>query len=141
MNYNEINIIIKSPGIVFAHQSHEIISKTTSQTDLFLREYASRTVGITGTKGKSTTTTLIHHIMCESGVDAVLAGNVGIPALDAARKMKNDSICVFEMSCHQLEFQRIPPHVAVVVNLFEDHLDHYGTRERYVSAKENIFLK
>ena len=134
------DIIIKSPGIVYENQSESIINKTTSQTDLFLMEYRDVTIGITGTKGKSTTTTLLHHVMCCAGIDAVLAGNIGIPPLDAARKMKDGSVAVFEMSCHQLEFQKTSPHIAVILNLFEDHLDHYKTRDKYVMAKENIFL-
>lgn len=137
---DDYDVIIKTPGIVYSDQSSDIIAKTTSQTDLFLREFSAQTVGITGTKGKSTTTSLIYHVMKLSGIDAVLAGNIGIPPLDAAREMKDGSVAVFEMSCHQLEFQRISPHVAVILNLFEDHLDHYGTRERYVKAKEHIFL-
>ncbi len=137
---DSFDVIIKSPGIVFSNQSTDILSRTTSQTDLFLREFAHSTIGITGTKGKSTTTTLIHHIMKSSGIDAVLTGNIGIPPLDSARSMKENSVAVFEMSCHQLEFQRVSPHIAVILNLFEDHLDHYGTRENYVAAKEHIFL-
>ncbi len=137
---DEYDVIIKSPGIVFADRSSEIIKKTTSQTDLFLRQFSDNTIGITGTKGKSTTTTLIYHILKKSGIDAVLTGNIGIPPLDSAREMKKDSVAVFEMSCHQLEFEHISPRVAVVLNLFEDHLDHYGTREKYIEAKENIFL-
>lgn len=134
------DVIIKSPGIVFVGQSPLVLSKTTSQTDLFLREFGSSTIGITGTKGKSTTTTLIHHVMNFSGFDAVLTGNIGIPPLDSARQMKKGSVAVFEMSCHQLEFQKISPYVAVVLNLFEDHLDHYVTRDNYIKAKEQIFL-
>ena len=137
---DEYDVIIKSPGIVYENQSQSIINKTTSQTDLFLMEYRDVTIGITGTKGKSTTTTLLHHVMCCAGIDAVLTGNIGIPPLDSARKMKNGSVAVFEMSCHQLEFQKTSPRVAVILNLFEDHLDHYKTRDKYVRAKENIFL-
>lgn len=134
------DVIIKSPGITFADQQQSVIAKTTSQTDLFLKEFRKQTIGITGTKGKSTTTTLIYHILKNSGLDAVLTGNIGIPPLDSARLMKADSVAVFEMSCHQLEFQRVSPRIAVLLNLFEDHLDHYGTREKYVEAKEHIFL-
>ena len=139
-NLESYDVIIKSPGIVYADQSDDILNKTTAQTDLFLKEYAAQTIGITGTKGKSTTTSLIYHVLKNSGKEAVLAGNIGIPPLDAARQMTNTSVAVFEMSCHQLEFQRVSPHIAVVLNLFEDHLDHYITREKYISAKENIFL-
>lgn len=134
------DVIIKSPGIVYNDVSSSIINKTTSQTDLFLREFRDNTVGITGTKGKSTTTTLIHHILDASQNNSVLLGNIGIPPLDVAEQMTDGKIAVFEMSCHQLEYENISPKISVIINLFEDHLDHYGTREKYVNAKENIFL-
>ncbi len=134
------DVIIKSPGVVYPFFNDELKNKTTSQTELFLEEFSKQTVGITGTKGKSTTTTLIHHILTKAGIHSVLTGNIGIPPLDSAREMRDDSVAVFEMSCHQLEFLSISPRVAIILNLFEDHLDHYGTRDKYVKAKENIFL-
>lgn len=134
------DVIIKSPGIVYDNPSTSLIKKTTSQTDLFLQEFRDNTVGITGTKGKSTTTTLIHHVLSSSKNNALLLGNIGIPPLDVAEEMSENKIAVFEMSCHQLEFEYISPRVSVILNLFEDHLDHYKTREKYVKAKENIFL-
>ena len=134
------DIIVKSPGIPYISANESIIKKTISQTDLFLLEYSDNTIGITGTKGKSTTTTLIHHILSVAHKNPVLLGNIGIPPLDVIHKMNEESIAVFEMSCHQLEYTDISPRVAVIINIFEDHLDHYGTREKYVKAKENIFL-
>ena len=139
-NLGDYDVIIKSPGVVYDSKSEEIIKKTFSQTDLFLLEFSDKTIGITGTKGKSTTTTLIHHILTKCGYDSVLTGNIGIPPLDSAEKMQENSVAVFEMSCHQLEYATVSPHIAVVLNLFEDHLDHYKTREKYIEAKENIFL-
>ncbi|MBE6700995.1 MAG: UDP-N-acetylmuramoyl-L-alanine--D-glutamate ligase [Ruminococcaceae bacterium] len=139
-NLDSYDVIIKSPGIVYENVSPSVIEKTTSQTHLFLMEFRDNTIGITGTKGKSTTTTLIYHILKNSGVDAILTGNIGIPPLDSAPLMKEGSVAVFEMSCHQLEFENISPRRAVILNLFEDHLDHYKTRNNYVKAKENIFL-
>lgn len=134
------DVIIKSPGIVYDDVDKSIFDKTTSQTDLFMLEFSNQTVGITGTKGKSTTTTLIHHILVSAGKNAVILGNIGVPPLSVVEKIQSDTIAVFEMSCHQLEFANISPRVAVVLNLFEDHLDHYKTRDKYVKAKENIFL-
>lgn len=139
-NLNDYDIIIKTPGIKYDSQSDEIKNKTLSQTDLFLLEFSSQTVGITGTKGKSTTTTLIHHILSKCGFHSVLTGNIGIPPLDSVEMMTENSVAVFEMSCHQLQYATLSPHIAVLLNLFEDHLDHYGTRENYIKAKENIFL-
>lgn len=137
----EYDVIIKSPGIVLENASDEVLSKLTSQTSLFLKEFKDRTVGITGTKGKSTTTTLIYHVLKESGVSAVLLGNIGIPPLSTIEEfLKEGTVAVFEMSCHQLEYETLSPHISVILNLFEDHLDHYITRENYIKAKRNIYL-
>ena len=135
----EYDVIIKSPGIVYENPTSDIVRKTTSQTTLFLSEFRDRTIGITGTKGKSTTTTLIHHILSSCGVNAILGGNIGIPPLDIAENMDKDSVAVLEMSCHQLEYEIFSPHIAVILNLYEDHLDHYITRDNYVMAKRNIY--
>ena len=137
---DDYDVIIKSPGVVYENPNERLLSKTTSQTTLFLSEFRDRTIGITGTKGKSTTTSLIYHILHENGRDALLAGNIGIPPLSVADEMlEADRIAVLEMSCHQLEYEIYSPHVAVILNLYEDHLDHYVTRERYVDAKRNIY--
>lgn len=134
------DVIIKSPGVVYENPTEEILAKTTSQTTLFLSEFKDRTIGITGTKGKSTTTSLIYHILRENGRDVTLAGNIGIPPLSVADEMlEADRLAVLEMSCHQLEYEIFSPHVALILNLYEDHLDHYITREKYVDAKRNIY--
>ena len=134
------DVIIKSPGVVYENPTDEILNKTTSQTTLFLSEFKPRSIGITGTKGKSTTTSLIYHVLKENGFDTTIAGNIGIPPLSVADEMlEGDRIAVIEMSCHQLEYEKNAPHISVILNLYEDHLDHYGTRERYVDAKRNIY--
>ncbi|MCD8241891.1 MAG: UDP-N-acetylmuramoyl-L-alanine--D-glutamate ligase [Lachnospiraceae bacterium] len=112
----------------------------TSQMELFLEEYGERTIGITGTKGKSTTTTLLYHILKEAGRDVVLAGNIGIPAFDILEQLGPDTIPVCEFSCHQLEYIHVSPHIAVLLNIHEEHLDHYGSFERYAASKYQIYL-
>ncbi len=135
------DVIIKSPGVVYKNPTDEIIAKTTSQTTLFLSEFRDRTIGITGTKGKSTTTSLIYHILKNCSLGVVLAGNIGIPPLSVAHEMLSDEkkTAVLEMSCHQLEYEKYSPHIALILNLYEDHLDHYVTRENYIRAKRNIY--
>lgn len=134
---NEYDYIIKSPGIK-ADAYHE---KYTSQTELFLEEFAPQTIGITGTKGKSTTSSMLYHALraCR-GENIQLVGNIGLPCLDYYSEYNKDTLIVFEMSCHQLSHLRRSPHVAVFLNLYEDHLDYYGTFEHYFSAKKNITL-
>ena len=71
--------------------------------------YKKQIIGITGTKGKSTTTTLLYHILKEAGKSCVLAGNIGIPAFDVAEEIGEDTIICFEMSSHQLEYMTVAP--------------------------------
>ena len=66
-------------------------------------------------------------------------GNIGIPALDHMEEVKPDTRIVFELSCHQLEYMTVSPHIGILVNIHEEHLDHYGTMEKYVEAKHHIF--
>ena len=138
LNEDAYDVIIKSPGIPTEHFNE----KYTAATDLFLSEFAAQTIGITGTKGKSTTSSLLYHILKEcSGRPVFLVGNIGVPCLDIYDDITPESIIVFEMSCHQLEHAYYSPHVAVMLNIYEDHLDRYVTKERYFEAKKNITLK
>ncbi|MBR2284679.1 MAG: UDP-N-acetylmuramoyl-L-alanine--D-glutamate ligase [Ruminococcus sp.] len=137
---DRFDIVFKSPGIVLEKQPDELKCTVTSETQVFFEVYRRQIVGITGTKGKSTVTSLIYHILKENGLDAKLAGNIGIPVFDIVPEMTEDSVVVCELSCHQLEYMTVSPHIAVFLNLYEEHLDHYGTMERYYNAKKNIYL-
>ena len=133
----DYDIVIKTPGISlkdFDPRGVEI----TSQTDLFLNQFHHQTIGITGTKGKSTTTSLIYHLLKSSGHDAILTGNIGIPCFDVMEQIKENSIVVYELSAHQLEYVHNSPRVGVLLNVFEEHLDHFGSFERYKQAKFNL---
>ncbi len=131
------DIVFKSPGIsfcgVFVPKGVEI----TCQTDLFMRFAPCLKVGVTGTKGKTTTSTLIYEILRAAGAATCLIGNIGVPVLDKLDSAEG-STAVIEMSSHQLEFTRVSPHVAVFTNLFEEHLDHYDGFKGYAAAKLNI---
>ena len=133
------DVIVKSPGIVLRDKSPEVVGKVTSQTELFLAAYRRQVAGITGTKGKSTTSSLTAHILKSVYPDTLLMGNIGIPAFSLAEEMGERTVAVYELSCHQLEYTRVSPHIAVILNLFEEHLDHYGTKEAYFAAKRNIY--
>ena len=136
----DYDIVLKTPGISLKDKDVDL-SKITSQTDLFLEEFHSQIIGITGTKGKSTTSTLIYHLLKESGRDTILAGNIGIPIFDVIEKISNKTIIVFELSAHQLQFIHRSPHIGILLNVFEEHLDHFGTFEAYRNAKLNIIRK
>ena len=137
---SDFDIVFKSPGIVLKKQPSELDCLITSETQVFFEVFREQIVGITGTKGKSTTSSLIYHIFRESGKDTRLAGNIGIPVFDIAEDITDDTIIVCELSCHQLEYMTVSPKYAVFLNLYEEHLDHYGTMERYYGAKKNIYL-
>lgn len=127
--------IFKSPGIVMEEEN----PKYTSQTQIFMEEYGKQTIGITGTKGKSTTSSLLYTVLnaC-SGHETLLMGNIGLPCLDYFDHISEETIVVFELSCHQLAHLTVSPHIAVFLNLYEDHLDYYKTMDKYFTAKTHI---
>ena len=135
----DYDVVFKSPGIVLDSEVLSYGCEITCQTNVFLEKFSSRIIGITGTKGKSTTTTLLYHILSNSGVKSVMCGNIGIPCFDKAEEIDEDTKIVFEFSCHQLEYAVKSPHISVLINLFEEHLDHYGTLENYFEAKKKIY--
>ena len=134
---SDYDVVIKTPGISVKDIDIDF-SKITSQTDLFLEAFHNQVIGITGTKGKSTPSTLIYHLIKESGNDAILAGNIGIPILDCVNDINERTIIVYELSAHQLQFINRSPHIGILLNVFEEHLDHFGTFEKYKDAKVNV---
>ena len=97
------------------------------------------TIGVTGTKGKSTTSSLIYKIIEDQKKDALLLGNIGIPVFDYIDTIKEDIILVLEMSSHQLEYMKLSPNIAILLNIYEEHLDHYSSLDKYIEAKCNIY--
>ncbi len=137
---DQYDYIFVSPGICYEEDAPEFDNaKFTSQTEMFLEEYGPQTVGITGTKGKSTTSSMLYKVLdaC-SGHKAYLMGNIGKPCWDYLADMDEDSIAVFELSCHQCQRLQADPHVAVFLDLYEDHLDRYHVMEHYLDAKSGI---
>lgn len=132
------DIIMKSPGIPYKALHGIPPERITSQTALFLELYRKQVIGITGTKGKSTTAALLHHMLQQAGKPALLAGNIGKACFDLLDQITEDSIIVFEMSSHQLEQLKISPQVAILLNVFREHLDHYQSFDAYRDAKFNI---
>lgn len=134
------DLIIKTPGISLKDiDLTNIKDKITSQLELLLEVNRKNIIGITGTKGKSTTTSLIYEIVKSIYPDTFILGNIGIPVLDSTESYKEDTILVIEMSSHQLEFLKVSPHIGIILNLYQDHLDHSGTLEHYHNNKMNIF--
>lgn len=135
---DKYDIIVKSPGIVL----NEDNPKFTSQTEIFLQAHRDKVIGVTGTKGKSTTSSMLYHVLskCLPEKKVILLGNIGEPCLDYFDEIDDDTIVVFEMSCHQLKHTSVSPHVSVFLNLYEEHLDYYKTFENYFEAKKHVTL-
>ena len=137
---NDYDVVFKSPGVVLERPAEEYRCQILSQTEVFFQCFRDQIIGITGTKGKSTITTLLYHLLKHAGYDTILAGNIGIPVFDLMEDIRPETIIVCELSCHQLEYMTVSPHIAVLSNIHEEHLDHYGTMEKYVRAEEGVML-
>ena len=136
------DVIIKSPGILY-NLVHPLLRKgqvLTSQTELFFDNFQGEIIGITGTKGKSTTTSLLYNILRKSGLRVYLGGNIGKPVLMSLTRARPDDIFVEELSCHQLNRLKKSPHIAIFLDIFPEHLDYYKSFKAYFRAKQNICL-
>jgi len=141
-NLNIFEKIYRSPGVyrykrklVEAEKNGVTLS---SATQLFFDECPGKIIAVTGTKGKGTTSTLIYNILKKSGKDVFLVGNIGKPFLEILPKLNSKSWVVMELSSFQLIDLKKSPHIAVVLNITEDHLDWHKNREEYIDSKKNI---
>jgi UDP-N-acetylmuramoylalanine--D-glutamate ligase len=133
----DYDLVIKSPGVRISEdlrKEHRHI-RFTSQTELFLEAYGKQTIGITGTKGKSTTSSMVNHILNECGKKSALIGNIGVPPFDMLLSHEEYEYVVFELSSLQLDDTGFSPHVGVILNLYPEHLDIYPTLESYYLSK------
>jgi len=139
-NLNNYDYIIKSPGVKIPDEIMlNIKDKITSQMNIALELYRDNIIGITGTKGKSTTASLLYKVLKDQNIDTLLLGNVGNPILDYIDEIKENTILVIEMSSYQLELVEHSPHIGIILNLFEDHLNYHGTVYLYHRSKLNMF--
>jgi UDP-N-acetylmuramoylalanine--D-glutamate ligase len=129
-------VVFKSPGVPSDHRALRGPVIVTSNTELFFERCAGTIVGVTGTKGKSTATSLIAHVLRGAGIDTRLVGNIGEACLDAGGD--SDTVYCVELSSFQLEDLKVSPHIAVVLGVFADHLDRYDDMASYVAAKSSI---
>jgi UDP-N-acetylmuramoylalanine--D-glutamate ligase len=132
------NFIIKSPGVSVSGIMIPENIVLSSQTALFIQFYRNQIIGVSGTKGKSTCSSLINFLLSKLGRESVLLGNIGKPAFDSIEIINEKTIIVFELSAHQLENVNVSPHIAVLLNIFPEHLDYFGDLQKYQKAKLNI---
>lgn len=130
-------IIVKTAGC----PGRLVPAPYTTPTKVFfecVKQLGSTVIGVTGTKGKTTTTSLIGAMLKAGGKDVKVCGNIGIPMLDALASATSNTLFVVELSSYQLSELETSPHIAVVTNLYNDHVDYHGTKEQYWEAKRNI---
>ncbi|KKQ95621.1 MAG: UDP-N-acetylmuramyl-tripeptide synthetase [Candidatus Woesebacteria bacterium GW2011_GWB1_43_14] len=139
---NQHEFIFRSPGIyrykkelVYAEKKGVVIS---SAIKLFFDFCSARIIGVTGTKGKGTTSTLVYQIIKNSGKDVYLAGNIGRPCLNLLSELRADSWVVLELSSFQLIDLEKSPHISVVLNITSDHMDWHKNLREYRESKKNI---
>jgi len=140
----EAELIIPSPGVpADAPLLQSARSKGLtiwSEIELASRFLKGRLIGITGSNGKTTTTSLIEHILKNAGFSTILAGNIGTPLISYVEKTSDKTITVAELSSFQLELiEKLRPNISVFLNLTPDHLDRHHTLESYGAAKARIF--
>ncbi|HZQ29788.1 MAG TPA: UDP-N-acetylmuramoyl-L-alanine--D-glutamate ligase, partial [Patescibacteria group bacterium] len=136
-NLDRYDLIVRSPGV-----KPSLLDipkdKITSQTKLFFDLCPCRVIGVTGTKGKGTTASLIYEMLKAEGKDAYLGGNIGKPPFEFLDKLSPQSVVVLELSSFQLQDLTKSPHIAVMLMTTSEHLDWHKDSKEYVSAKRNI---
>jgi UDP-N-acetylmuramoylalanine--D-glutamate ligase len=137
------DIVIKTPGIpIHIPEIEQAFSegKITSQTEIFMEQCSGTMIGVTGTKGKSTTSSIIYEILKAAGKKVSLVGNIGTPMLSFLKDATAESFFVCELSAHQLYGLKKSPHISVLLNIYQEHLDYYKDYNEYIRSKANIAI-
>ena len=140
---DKVDYILRSPGIKpFTPEIEEALKKgviLTSEIELLMKYAPCKVIGITGSAGKTTTTTLVTEILKDAGYNVWTGGNIGIPLFTKLDKIKKEDIIVLELSSFQLMTMKKSPNISVITNIYEDHLDYHRSFDEYVEAKLNIY--
>ena len=141
---NGFDIIFRSPSC--RPDTAELVEEKsrgaiiTSEIEMLLKLCPGTVIGITGSDGKTTTTSLVYAIVKEKGYDCYLGGNIGIPLFTKLDEMTPDSVVVLELSSFQLMDMEISPKISVITNISPNHLDIHKSYDEYINCKKNIFL-
>ncbi|RST75404.1 UDP-N-acetylmuramoyl-L-alanine--D-glutamate ligase [Siminovitchia acidinfaciens] len=136
-------LIVKNPGIPYTNplvsKAMEMNIPIITEIELAYRVSEADIIGITGSNGKTTTTTLIFNMLEEASKNPLIAGNIGTVASEVAMKATSENQMVVELSSFQLMgVDQFKPHIAIITNVYEAHLDYHQTKENYAEAKANI---
>ncbi|MCL2126193.1 MAG: Mur ligase family protein [Oscillospiraceae bacterium] len=138
------DVIFRTPGLMPTHPAlvGEVArgAVLTSEMEVFLDVCPCKTIAVTGSDGKTTTTTIIAEILKREGLTVHVGGNIGTPLLCGADDMDNGDVAVLELSSFQLITMKKSPNIAVVTNITPNHLDIHSGMEEYIAAKRNIFI-
>jgi UDP-N-acetylmuramoylalanine--D-glutamate ligase len=146
LTFRRQDLIVISPGVAMdTPEVKQVIAfglPVIGELELASRYLQGRVVAITGSNGKTTTTTLVGKIFADAGVSTLVGGNIGLPVIDLVAKSTPETVSVLEVSSFQLEtVEEFHPWIAVILNITPDHLDRHGSFESYVAAKERIFAR
>jgi UDP-N-acetylmuramoylalanine--D-glutamate ligase len=144
LTFRRQDLIVVSPGVPLdTPEVKQVVAfglTVIGELELASRYLLGQVVAITGSNGKTTTTTLVGKILSDAGVPTQVGGNIGLPVIDLVAKSTPETVNVLEVSSFQLEtIEEFHPRIAVILNITPDHLDRHGSFEKYVAAKERIF--
>jgi UDP-N-acetylmuramoylalanine--D-glutamate ligase len=144
LTFRRQDLIVVSPGVPMdTPEVKQVVAfglTVIGELELASRYLQGQVVAITGSNGKTTTTTLVGKIFSDAGVPTQVGGNIGLPVIDLVAKSTPETVNVLEVSSFQLEtVEEFHPRIAVILNITPDHLDRHGSFEKYVAAKERIF--
>ncbi|MBR6504200.1 MAG: UDP-N-acetylmuramoyl-L-alanine--D-glutamate ligase [Clostridia bacterium] len=137
------DIIFRSPSCMPNRpellQEEENGAILTSEIEMLIKMFPGKIIGVTGSDGKTTTTSLIYEIMKKAGYNCYLGGNIGVPLFTKLNQMIPEDILILELSSFQLMDMDVSPDISVITNITPNHLDIHSSYEEYIEAKRNIF--
>lgn len=143
-NLDRFDRIVRTPGLhpsKILAQNPDVLDKITSQTNIFFEMSPTKNIiGVTGTKGKGTTSSLLTKMLEAAGKSAYLGGNIGVPPLSFLGQLTGESWVVLELSSFQLIDLKYSPHIAVCLMVEPEHLDWHEDFEEYIAAKQQLFI-